>query len=159
MLSAFIEWCSKDFWQRLIPPLVRQFKFFLGKDGIILTKGRFTRNSSLILLPKHYYLTKLIILDDHHRMFHVGFGGTIVSLRDSCRVPSARSKTRGYLSNCVQCKISGRHYSLPLPPELPHFRFDTSIRPFSNVGVDFTGHLIVKNRSGEHVKVYVCLLT
>ena len=143
-----------------IPPIVRQLNLFLGEDGLIHTKGRFTRNSSLILLPKHSYLTKLIILNCHHRMCHVGVGGTIVSLRDRFWVPSARSETRRYLSKCVQCKrVSGRHYSLPLPPELPHFRFDTFIRPFSNVGVDFTGHLIVKNRSGEHIKVYICLFT
>ena len=142
------------------PPIVRQLNLFIGDDGLIHTKGRFTRNSSLILLPKHSYLTKLIILHCHHRMCHVGVGGTIVSLRDRFWVPSARSETRRYLSKCIQCKrVSGRHYSLPLPPELPHFRFDTSIRPFSNVGVDFTGHLIVKNRSGEHIKVYICLFT
>ena len=140
------------------PPIVPQLNLFIGDDGLIHTKGRFTRNSSLILLPKHSYLTKLIILHCHHRMCHVGVGGTIVALRDRFWVPSARSETRRYLSKCIQCKrVSGRHYSLPLPPELPHFRFDTSIRPFSNVGVDFTGHLIVKNRSGEHIKVYIYL--
>ena len=143
-----------------IPPIVRQLNLFLGEDGLTHIKGRFTRNSSLILLPKHSYLTKLLILNCHHRMCQVGVGGTIVSLRDRFWVSSARSETRRYLSKCVQCKrVSGRYYSLPLPPELPHFRFDTSIRPFSNVGVDFTRHLIVKNRSGEHIKFYICLFT
>ena len=143
--------------------ILRYFRIFshlIHVDGLIHTKGRFTRNSSLILLPKHSYITKLIILDFHHRMCHVGVGGTIVSLRDRFWVASARSEIRRYLSKCVQCKrASGRHYSLPLPSELPHFCFDTSIRPFSNVGVDFTGDLIVKNRSGEHIKVYICLFT
>jgi len=42
---------------------------------------------------------------------------------------------------------------------LPQFRQDTSVRPFSNIGVDFTGHLTVKDRAGNHIKVYICLFT
>ena len=143
-----------------IPPIARQLNLFLGDDGLLRTKGRFTLDSSLILLPRHSRLTNLIILDCHHRMFHVGVGGTIVALRTRFWLPSARSEARRLLSKCVRCKrVTGRHYLLPMSSELPPFRYDTSIRPFSNVGVDFTGHLTVKNRSGDHVKFYVCLFT
>ena len=46
-----------------------------------------------------------------------------------------------------------------MPPELPQFRYDTSLRPFSNVGIDFAGPLTVKGRLGIHIKVYICLFT
>ena len=65
-----------------IPPLVRQLNLFLDDDGLIRSKGRFTIESSLILLPRHSRLTNLIILDCHHRQHHVGVGGTIVALRN-----------------------------------------------------------------------------
>ncbi|MCP4480546.1 MAG: hypothetical protein GY818_20870, partial [Planctomycetaceae bacterium] len=124
------------------PPLVRQLTLVLDKDGLIRSKGRFALNSSLILLPQHSRLTQLIILDCHQRLRHIGVGGTIVSLRQRFWVPSARSTTRRLLNKCVRCKkVTGRHYLLPASPELPKFRLDTTIRPFSNVGIDFTGHL------------------
>ena len=44
-----------------------------------------------------------------------------------------------------------------MAPELPSFRYDTSTRPFSNVGIDFAGPLTVKDRSGTYIKVYICL--
>ena len=141
-----------------VPPLVSQLNLFLDDDGLIRSKGRFTIESSLILLPRHSRLTNLIILDCHHRQHHVGVGGTIVALRNRFWVPSAFTETRRLLTKCVTCKkVTGRHYALPMPPELPKFRYDTSIRPFSNVGIDFAGPLTVKDNSGIHIKVYICL--
>ena len=143
-----------------VPPLVCQLNLFLDDDGLIRSKGRFAIESSLILLPRHSRLTNLIILDCHHRQHHVGVGGTIVALRNRFWVPSARTETRRLLAKCVTCKkVTGRHYALPMPPELPKFRYDTSIRPFSNVGIDFPGPLTVKDCSGIHIKVYICLFT
>eukprot|EP00794_Sanderia_malayensis_P016463 gene16463-biopygen12133 len=96
----------------------------------------------------------------HHRMHQVGVGGTIVAIRNRFWVPSARSATRRLLTKCVTCKkVTGRHVQLPTPSELPLFRYDTSLRPFSNIGIDFTGNLTVKGRSGDHIKVYLCLFT
>ena len=43
--------------------------------------------------------------------------------------------------------------------ELPTFRVDTSSHPFSKIGVDFTGHLIIKDLNGNFRKVYICLFT
>ena len=64
-----------------------------------------------------------------------------------------------FSSYALHAKVTGRHYALPMPPELPQFRYDTSTRPFSNVGIDFAGPLTVKDRSGMHIKGYICLLT
>ena len=141
-------------------PIVRQLNLFLDDDGLIRAKGRFALTSSLILLPQNSRFTELLILDCHHRMHHIGVGGTIVALRNRFWVPAARATARRLLRKCTRCrKVTGRHYTLPPSPELPQFRQDTSIRPFSNIGVDFTGHLTVKDRSGSHIKVYICLFT
>eukprot|EP00794_Sanderia_malayensis_P018328 gene18328-biopygen12271 len=146
--------------KKIAPPIVRQLNLFLDNDGLVRTKGRFTLDASLVLLPRHCRFTDLIILECHHRMHHVGVGGTIVALRNRFWVPSARSATRRLLTKCVTCKkVTGRHVQLPTPSELPLFRYDTSLRPFSNIGIDFTGHLTVKGRSGDHIKVYLCLFT
>ena len=84
---------------------------------------------SLILLPRHSPLTNLIILDCHHRHHHVGVGGTIVALYNRFWVPSACTETRRLLAKCITCKrVTGQHYALLMAPELPQFRYNTSIR-------------------------------
>ena len=134
------------------PPIVRQLNFFFGADGPIHAQGHFSQESSLILLPHHSRLTNLIIMDCHSRMRHVGVGGTIVALRNRFWVRSASSATRRLLNKCLPCKkVTGRPYALHAPPQLP-LRYDTSLRPFSNIGIDLTCHLTVKSRSGDHMK-------
>ena len=146
--------------QTSVPPLVRQLDLFLSEDGLICTKGCSAPDSSLILLPRHSRFTELLILDCHLRMRHIGVGGTIVMLRDRFWVPSAHAITRRLLPQGATCrKVTGHHYSLPQSPELPKVRQDTSAHPFSNISVDFTGHLIVKDRSGNPITVYICLFT
>ena len=41
---------------------------------------------------------------------------------------------------------------------LPKYRF-SMVKPFQHTGVDFTGHLWVKNEEGEVVKMYILLFT
>ena len=109
------------------PPIVRQLNLFFGTDGLIHAQGRFSQESSLILLPHHSRLADLIIMDCHSRMRHVGFGGTIVALRSRFWVPSARSATRRLLDKCVPCKkVTDRHFALPAPPQ--YLRFVTTRR-------------------------------
>ena len=146
--------------KNLVPRHACQLNFFLDDDGLIYSKGRFMLESSLILLPCHSHLTNLIILDCHHRQRHVGVGGTIVALCNRFWVPSAHAETHRLLVKCITCKkVTGRHYALQMPPELPQFRYDASTCPFSNIGIDFAGPLRVKDCSGMHIKVYICLFT
>jgi len=93
-------------------------------------------------------------------MHHIVVCVTIIALRNRFWVPAARATARRLLCRCTWCcKVTGRHYTLPTSPELPQFRQDTSVHPFSNISVDFIGHLTVKDRSGNHIEVYICLFT
>ena len=140
--------------KRRVPSHFHRLNLFLREDFLICTKGRFTLDSSLILLPQRSRFTDLLILDCHLRMHLIGVGGTVVALRHRFWAPATHATTRRLLRQCVTChKVTGRHYPLPSSPELPKIRQDTSARPFSNIGVDFMGHLTVKHRSGNHIKV------
>ena len=136
---------------------MRQLTLFLDDNRLIRAKGRFAVTSSLVLLPQNSHFTELLILDCNHRMHHIGVGGTIVALRNRFWVPTATACR--LLRKCTRCReVTGRHYTLPPSPELPQFCQDTFIRPFSTIGVDFTGHLTVKDRSGNHIRyIFVCL--
>ncbi|XP_077868241.1 uncharacterized protein LOC144358405, partial [Saccoglossus kowalevskii] len=64
------------------------------------------------------------------------------------------------LNKCVVCKrVDGPAYSKPIPAPLPTFRVQEA-DPFSVCGIDYTGHLFVKDPiSKSVVKTYICLFT
>ena len=74
-----------------------------------------------------------------------------------------REKVKSIARKCIVCKkIEGLPYKTVFCPNLPHFRVDQD-PPFTHVGIDFAGPLIVKGEShvqnkGE-IKCYVCLFT
>ena len=142
------------------PPITRQLNLFLDENGLIRAKGRFDLESLLILLPQHSRFTDLLVLDYHECLRHIGVGGTLAAIRQRFWIPSVRSVARRLLHKCSTCKrVTGRPYRLPTPSELPQFRLETSNPPFSNIGIDFTGHFLVKDYHGNHRKVYICLFT
>ena len=53
--------------------------------------------------------------------------------------------------------VEGRRFAYPDPPALPEYRV-SSASPFSAVGIDYTGLLLVKNSTGP-TKVYVALFS
>ena len=123
-------------------------------------KGRFTLDTSLILSPQHSRFLDLLVLDSHEHLHHIGVGGTILTIRQRFWIPSVRSVAHRLLHKCSTCKwVTGRPYLLPTPSELPQFRLETSNPPFSNIGIDFTGHFLMKDYHNNHHKVYTCLFT
>ncbi|XP_006814449.1 uncharacterized protein LOC102809591 [Saccoglossus kowalevskii] len=71
-----------------------------------------------------------------------------------------RRYVKAVLRQCVICKkVDGTPYSKPIPAPLPTFRVQRS-EPFSSIGIDYTGHLFVKDPINQAiVKVYICLFT
>ena len=87
-----------------------------------------------------------------------GIGRTIVAFPSQLLAPSSHAETRHLLIACVTCKIvADRHHGLLICLSYPQFRYDTSSCPFSDVGIDSTGPLTVKDCAGIHVKAYICL--
>ena len=139
------------------PNIVRQLNLVLDENGLLRGAGRLgIRRKMPILLPRKCHFTKLVIWRAHEQVFHSGLGATVVAVRRTYWIPSTRAEV--VLRPCVICKvITGRAFALPQSPDLPDFRTDSS-KPFKNVGIDFTGHLFVKD-AGKLRKVYVCLFT
>ena len=139
------------------PNLVSQFNLFLDKHGIIRSKGRIAKNIDLkyhvvnpILMPKHHHLTKLVIYFAHCQTMHMGLQATLNFLRmHGFSILKARQAVLNTLKNCIACK---RYNALPVnypsPSSLLAPRVNLSV-PFAHGDVDYTGHLWVKNKSGE----------
>ena len=149
---------------QLRPQLVRQLNLKLNPDGLLVAPGRLEHAMLAqdarepILIAKRSPLTTLLVRSVHERQLHAGVRDTVVALRKRFWLPSARSEIARVLKRCVNCRYQiGGAYKLPPSLPLPDFRLNR-VKPFSTVGIDFTGHLMVKN-DNKTEKCYVCLFT
>ena len=69
-----------------------------------------------------------------------------------------REQVKRFVRRCILCKkLEGLPFKSVYNPGLPSFRVDEA-PPFSNVGIDMAGPLLVKaNDKGDTYKAYVCL--
>ena len=91
---------------------------------------------------------------------HMGLQVTLNFLRmHGFWILKARQAVLNTLKNCIACKrYNAQPVNYPSPSSLPTARVNLSV-PFAHIGVDYTGHLWVKNKSGEKVKVYILIFT
>ena len=85
---------------------MKQLNLFL-QDGIIRCTGRI-ENSDLdwntrnpILMPYKCHLTDLMILDDLHRIGHLGVASVVASLRQTVWIPKAKQRTKTIIGQCL----------------------------------------------------------
>lgn len=138
---------------------------FLDKNGIIRVGGRL-RNANMtyseqfpIILGQKHILTKLIILDYHHKQLHAGSQALLASLRTKYWIVNGRSAVRSVLCKCMTCfrvspqVLSQKMGNLPKDRVVPN-------RPFLISGVDLAGPYNLKDgklRNRAIVKGYMCL--
>ena len=143
-------------------------KLHLGlveKNDLLICKGRLG-NSELelqsmypVILPRDDTFTKLIVLNCHKRVGHLGVKSTLAELRSRFWVPRGRQYVKKLLSKCLQCiRDQRKPYNRPPEASLPEFRVK-DVPPFTNVGIDFAGPLFYKTKSGDMDKCYIALYT
>merc|ERR1712237_243200 len=149
-----------------LPARVRDMNLFLDNNGILRSAGRMGKIDCLssdvinpIVLGKSHELTKLIILDCHSRVKHLGVQATLNKVRHSgFRVVSPYQTIKNVINPCFICrKFNSLSFSYPKMTDLPKHRVNMD-RPFSHVGVDYTGHIFCKDKTNE-VKMYLLIFT
>ncbi|XP_077275276.1 uncharacterized protein LOC143904452 [Temnothorax americanus] len=144
---------------------------FLDDDGVLRVGGRL-RHADLkfsqrhpILLPSNNHITELIIRETHVRLCHAGSQATLYAIREKYWLLNGRNRVKGVIRKCVMCsrwRPSTPQYEMG---NLPKIRLVSS-RPFENVGIDFCGPFLIKekkyrnrNKIKIYVAVFVCLVT
>ncbi|XP_071573524.1 uncharacterized protein [Temnothorax nylanderi] len=144
---------------------------FLDVDGILRVGGRL-RHADLnfsqrhpVLLPSNNHITELIIRETHIRLCHAGSQATLYAIRENYWLLNGKNRVKGVIRKCVICsrwRPSTPEYEMG---NLPKIRLVSS-RPFENVGVDFCGPFLIKekkHRNRNKIKIYVaafvCLAT
>ena len=160
-----LEFLRGSFHSR-VPDRVRDLNLFLDPTGFIRSQGRMDNVEVFsqelihpILLGKNHHLTSLIIKHCHHKVQHLGVQPTLNRVRlDGFRLIHPFNAVRSVLKDCFICKrMNSLAFKYPKMTDLPAHRVNL-IRPFAHTGVDYTGHLMVKEGEVD-VKYYMLIFT
>lgn len=140
-----------------------QLRPFVDDQGVIRIGGRL-QNSSLsenqkhpILLAKSSHLALLIVRYWHAVTCHAGSRLMTSMIMRTFWILSVRVVVRKVRSQCVVCVRLSAQSPAPVMAALPDIRVQ-SCRPFSRVGIDFAGPLLVREcklRKARPYKVYI----
>lgn len=138
---------------------------YLDVNGTIRVGGRLKHSSFNFekkhpaILPGRHILAKLIATQEHLRLLHAGPQLLLASIRERFWPTSGRSLVKQVVRQCIRCFRFNATPTTYLMGNLPECRV-TPQRPFYNVGVDFCGPFLIKDRLTRNykvMKVYVCL--
>ncbi|XP_064461776.1 uncharacterized protein LOC135371738 [Ornithodoros turicata] len=147
--------------------LLYQYPPYLDENGIMRLTGRLQKSRSAYeekhpaILPSDSYYTVLIVWQAHRTVLHAGTHDTLMEVRNKFWISRGRQLVKRVLRTCTVCKrFEGRHGCEVTPP-LPQDRI-TEASPFSNIGIDFAGPLLVKgpeNPMKSYIAVFTCATT
>jgi hypothetical protein len=151
-----------------VPVLVNDLNLFIDDFGILRTRGRISKSlyfdfniCNPILLGKEHYLTKLIVVDAHNKVQHLGLQTTLNHIRNSGYwIPKARQSIKKSISKCIVCKkFNAFAFNYPKITNMPKHHLNL-IKPFLHTGIDYTGHLWIRNaESNKNDKMYILIFT
>ncbi|KRX59244.1 Protein UBASH3A -like protein [Trichinella sp. T9] len=139
---------------------------FLDEFGVLRVGGRLGRaqleeeTKFSALLPRKGMIVDLLNRREHNRQLHAGVAQTLAALRERFWILRGRSAVKRVLRTCGICRrVAARPFQQRMG-DLPAIRVNPA-RPFSNVGIDFVGPLLVRSESSKSVikKAYICLFT
>jgi hypothetical protein len=136
---------------------------FLDKDQVLRVGGRIGTAPVAydvrhpIIIPQDHHLGHLIIMDCHKRLSHEGTEHVRNELKLVYWIPHSRSSVRKVLHKSSYCKRRRVKPQALLMASLPQDRLEPA-PPFSKVGVDYFGPILVKHLRKQE-KRYGCLFT
>ena len=150
-----------------IPILVNSLNLFLDNEGLIRSKGRIGKSLNVefevanpILLARNHRFTTLVVEFYHEKGEHLGLSTSLHQVRaGGFWIPRMRQEVKKILGRCMICKkINGMAFTYPKMTNLPKDRVNL-VSPYRHTGVDFSGHLWIKQGNNDATKVYLLIFT
>ncbi|KAG1656271.1 hypothetical protein GQR58_024052 [Nymphon striatum] len=149
------------------PVLVDRLNLFVDKDGLLRSSGRIDKSlvftfelRNPILLPTKGTLTELLVWDSHYSCKHLGVSSTLMHLRNSgWWLPKGRQIIKTIIKGCATCiKFNSLPFRNPPTTSLPSNKVNF-LYPYQHTGIDFTGHIWIKDDAGNLEKMYLLIYT
>lgn len=124
---------------------LQQLNAFIDDDGILRLSGRAEslNCNTAIILPQNHYITFLLVRSYHENFHHCLHEATISRIKAKYYIPKLRVVYKNVRAKCQQCKNQSATPQPPLMASLPAARLASFERPFTYVGIDFFGPLLV----------------
>ncbi|XP_065089899.1 uncharacterized protein LOC135711086 [Ochlerotatus camptorhynchus] len=123
---------------------------FLDENGVARFRGRtkacaFVDRDAAepIILPRHHQVTRLIIAEAHERFNHQNHATIVNELLQRYRIPRLKATYNAVRKDCQQCKNDLAKPRPPMMGDLPQSRLAAFSRPFTYMGVDYFGPILV----------------
>lgn len=138
---------------------------FLDNSGVLRIDGRIGAAPSVsadvkfpVIMPKKHRATQLLIEACHGDFQHGNTETVVNELRQRYHISQLRTVARQVARNCQWCKVQKSKPQVPRMAPLPMARLASFTKPFTYVGLDFFGPILVKvGRSA--VKRWIALFT
>ncbi|XP_055630813.1 uncharacterized protein LOC129771320 [Toxorhynchites rutilus septentrionalis] len=144
-----------------------QYCSVIDDQGVIRQNSRIRTADHLrydirypVILPKDHLVTSLLI-DWYHRLYrHCNTETVVNEIRQSYIIPKLRTMVKKVSRSCQYFKVRKIIPQVPPMAPIPAVRLIDHVRPFTYVGVDYFGPLLVKiGRSNckRWVALFTCL--
>ncbi|XP_053969225.1 uncharacterized protein LOC128870597 [Anastrepha ludens] len=136
---------------------LRNLQVYMDDEHLIRVKNRATYFQScdqpqrdFIVLPPGHRVTYLIVDHYHQRFYHIQHETALNEVRQLFFIPKLRSLFKAVRRNCQVCKIANAAPQAPQMAQLPTARLAAYSRPFTYVGIDYFGPILVtENRKAK----------
>ncbi|XP_059054182.1 uncharacterized protein LOC131848376 [Achroia grisella] len=122
----------------------------LDEDGLLRIDSRIKRApdvcenaKSPIILDGRHHIARLLILHHHIQSAHAFNELILNEIRQRFWILRARNTIRSVVHTCMQCRRWKGKVIKPQTGDLPLERVDHSKRPFTHVGLDYFGPIVV----------------
>ncbi|CAG7725597.1 unnamed protein product, partial [Allacma fusca] len=151
-------------------PLPRSSKLLtlspmLDDNGLLRVGGRIDRapltfdERHPVMLPNAHHITRLIIENLHRSLKHAGCQLVLYHLQKKYWIIRGKSLVRKLINQCKVCVLHKAETMSQVMGNLPQHRVTPS-RPFSHVGIDYAGPVLLrswKGRKSKPLKAYIAL--
>jgi transposase InsO family protein len=104
----------------------------------------------------------MMITDLHHQYNHQGVETVVNEVRQKYHVSSIRSLAKKVFAECQRCKNNKASPRMPEMVNLPNYRLQPYMYPFSKTGVDYFGPIEVtvrRSREKRYGIIFTCMST
>ncbi|XP_062533439.1 uncharacterized protein LOC134202468 [Armigeres subalbatus] len=140
---------------------------FMDEAGVMRKRSRLATADWLpfhtkypVILPRQHQVTFLLVDFFHRRFCHQNRETIVNEMRQFYEIPRLRSVVCKVIENCMACRIRRAIPNAPPMAPLPKVRVTPYVRPFTFVGVDYFGPVLVKigrSNAKRWIALFTCL--
>ena len=135
------------------------------QNGLIRVGSRLNKSElsheqvNPVLLPKHHYISTLIMRSAHERVMHTGRERTLLESRARYWILGGRRLAKNLTNSCVTCRKARQPPHSTLMGNLPTDRVKVHSPPFLVTGVDLFGPFHLKYGRNKTSKAWGAIFT